>query len=93
MATIFRHRYDLDRDHKLFEALKLVSHESGPYIQIQNDFLDYTGGENVLYKPEHDIKNGRFSWCATTAMTIGTEQQKDVLRKCYGKNGEKGGNG
>lgn len=77
----------MSRDQKLFDAIKEITHEFGPYFQAQNDYLDIYDEKNLLNKPGHDIEIGKFSWCATIVMTHGTEQQKDVMRKCYGKKG------
>lgn len=54
-------RYDLNTDQRSFEAIKLITHEIGPYYQAQNDFLDCYGDESRLNKPGHDIEIGQFS--------------------------------
>lgn len=88
MNQFFLHRYDLKTDQRLFDAVKLISHEIAPCYQAQNDFLDCFGKADQLNKPGHDIQNAQFSWFATMTMERGTEQQKDIMRKCYGKHGK-----
>lgn len=88
IPLISLYRYDLNTDQKSFEAVKVISNEVGPFFQAQNDYLDVFDGQRFLNKPGHDIQNGQFSWLATMAMELGTEQQKDIMRKYYGKNGK-----
>lgn len=91
MLKLFRfhlYRYDLNKDRKTFEAIKRITHEIGPFFQAQNDYLDCFADQSLLNKPGHDIEIGQFSWFATMAMELGTEQQKDIMRRCYGKCGK-----
>lgn len=60
----------------------------GIFYTIQNDFYDCFSDPSCLNKPGHDIEIGKFSWLATMAMEHGTEKQKDVMRKYYGKFGK-----
>lgn len=82
------YRYDLNADQKLFDAVKLISNEIGPYYQAQNDYLDCFADQSCLNKPETDIQSGQCTWFACMAMELATEQQKDIMRKCYGKSGK-----
>lgn len=73
-------------DKKIFDDFKEITQIVGPFFQAQNDYLDcYV---NQKSKPGHDIENGKFSWFAATTMEIGSEDQKNVMRKNYGKYGK-----
>lgn len=88
MNEISLHRYDLNADQKSFDALKEVCYEIGPYYQAQNEYLDVFGDLSCLNKPGNDIQNGSFSWFAAMAMQLGNEQQKNIMRRNYGKRGK-----
>lgn len=68
----------------------MITRELGIFYQAQNDFLDRFADASVLNKPEEDIKNGICTWLSTMAMQIGTDQQKTMMQKCYGIDGECG---
>lgn len=74
-------------DEKLFDVIKEISLGIGYFYQVQNDFLDCFG-DSALQKPGSDIENGKATWLAASTMELGNDQQKDVMRKCYGKNGK-----
>lgn len=76
------------KDLKAFEIIKAICEEFGHFFQIQNDYHDLFGGNEMLSKPGTDIEEGKCSWLAVIAMERGTEQQKQILRECYGKNGD-----
>lgn len=57
----------------------------GLWYQVQNDFLDFSDQGN---KPGQDIQNGKLSWFATMAMIHGSDDQKEIMRKNYGKCGK-----
>lgn len=65
-----------------------ISNEIGHFYQVQNDFYDCFGGTVVLKKPGSDIEDGKCTWLAVKALEIGSSQQRDVLKECYGKNGK-----
>lgn len=60
----------------------------GIYYTALNDYVDCFASQKWLKKPGLDIEIGKFSWLATMAMEHGTEKQKDILRKFYGKYGK-----
>lgn len=80
------HSYDLNVDKRVFDDLKRITLTIGLWYQAQNDFLDCYVDQ--FSKPGHDIENGKLSWPATMAMKLGSEEQKDVMRKNYGKYGK-----
>lgn len=81
-------RYDLNADQKAFDAIKLFTPTIGLWYQAQNDFFDLV--DDQLNKPGHDIENAKLSWFATMAMIHGSEDQKNIMRKNYGKYGKIG---
>lgn len=79
-------RYDLKVDQKVFDNIKQITLIIGVWYQAQNDFIDcYV---DPVTKPGHDIENGKLSWFAAMAMERGSEEQKNVMRKNYGKYGK-----
>jgi farnesyl diphosphate synthase len=59
----------------------------GEFFQVQDDYLDYHGTEAEIGKIGTDIIDGKCSWCVCTALTYGTEAQKQLLYENYGKKG------
>ncbi|KAG2354240.1 isoprenoid synthase domain-containing protein [Suillus spraguei] len=59
----------------------------GEFFQVQDDYLDYHGTEAQIGKIGTDIIDGKCSWCVCTALTHGTETQKQFLFENYGKKG------
>lgn len=76
------------KDQKTFETIKTICDEFGHFFQIRNDYHDLFSGDEMLSKPGTDIEEGKCSWLAVTTMERGNEQQKQILRECYGKNGD-----
>lgn len=76
------------KDEKVFNDIEDISYEIGHFYQVQNDFLDCFGEPGVLQKPGTDIEDGKCTWLATLTMEIGNDQQKEIMKKCYGKNGK-----
>lgn len=74
------------RDKEVFEDMKRITLIIGPWFQAQNDYIDCYVDQHS--KPGHDIENGKFSWFATMAMEIGSDDQKDRMRKNYAKYGK-----
>lgn len=75
-------------DKKLFDTVKLISHDTGIFYTVMNDYLDCYDSESCINKPGSDIEFGKFSWLAVMAMEHGTDQQKDTMMKFYGKSGK-----
>ncbi|KAG1784639.1 farnesyl-pyrophosphate synthetase [Suillus plorans] len=59
----------------------------GEFFQVQDDYLDYHGTEAQIGKIGTDIIDGKCSWCVCTALTHGTDTQKQILFENYGKKG------
>lgn len=59
----------------------------GEFFQVQDDYLDYHGTEAQIGKIGTDIIDGKCSWCVCTALTHGTDTQKQFLFENYGKKG------
>lgn len=59
----------------------------GHFYQVQNDFLDCFSEPDVLKKPGTDIEDSKCTWLAVLVMERGTEQQQNIMKECYGKNG------
>lgn len=80
-------RYDSNEDKQLFDAVKAIACELGVFLQARNDFLDCFADEvELLFKPPVDIKSGICTWLSSMAMELGTDQQKAIMQKYYGKN-------
>ncbi|XP_031621837.1 farnesyl pyrophosphate synthase-like [Contarinia nasturtii] len=71
---------------QMFEDIKNISNDAGHFYQVQNDYFDCFNDANVLRKPGTDIEDGRCTWLAVTAMEHVSDEQKDILIKCYGQN-------
>lgn len=78
----------MDADKQLFDDVKAIMNDMGYLCQMQNDFMDMYTDSNVTKKTGNDVENGTFCWLSAMAMKLGNEQQKDVMRTFYGKNGE-----
>lgn len=59
--------------------------EMGHYFQVQDDFMDCFVPPEVLGKIGTDIQDGKCSWLITEALRVATPEQKEVLKKNYGK--------
>lgn len=71
----------------MFDDVKTIMNDIGYLAQIQNDVMDKYADSNLTKKTANDIENGAFCWLSTMAMELGTEQQRDIMEKFYGKNG------
>lgn len=76
------------RDQKIFDEIKNICYELGHFVQIQRDLLNFLDNRDGSDEIGNDIVNGKCTWLAITAMECSSQQQKEVLRKCYGKNGK-----
>lgn len=79
----------MNKDKQLFNEIKTIMCEIGYLAQIQNDFMDLYTHSNITKKTGNDIENGAFCWLGTMAFELGTEQQRDVMKQFYGKDGKK----
>lgn len=87
MIQLHCNRYDLDTHKQLFDDVKTIMNDIGYLCQIQNDVMDMYTDSDITKKTGNDVENGVFCWLSTMTMEIGTEQQKDVMKQFYGKNG------
>lgn len=71
-------------DPEMFRQAKTILLEIGQFYQAQDDFLDCFGDPAVIGKVGTDIEEGKCSWLAVVAMQRATEEQKDIMRQCYG---------
>lgn len=71
-------------DPELFRQAKTILLEIGQFYQAQDDFLDCFGDPAVIGKVGTDIAEGKCSWLAVVAMQRATEEQKEIMKQCYG---------
>uniref|UniRef100_A0A2M4A321 Farnesyl pyrophosphate synthase n=1 Tax=Anopheles triannulatus TaxID=58253 RepID=A0A2M4A321_9DIPT len=71
-------------DPEMFRQAKTILLEIGQFYQAQDDFLDCFGDPAVIGKVGTDIAEGKCSWLAVVAMQRATEEQKEVMKECYG---------
>lgn len=74
-------------DQQAFKKIQNICYELGHFYQVQNDFLDCFSDPDVLKKPGSDIEEGKCTWMSVLTMESGSKQQKQILKECYGKNG------
>lgn len=71
----------------MFRQAKTILLEIGQFYQTQDDFFDCFGDPAVIGKVGTDIAEGKCSWLAVVAMQRATEEQKEVMKACYGSTG------
>lgn len=76
------------KDPEMFRQAKTILLEVGNFYQAQDDFIDCFGDPAVTGKIGTDIQDGKCSWLAVVAMQRATEDQKKIMKECYGHNGE-----
>ena len=77
-------------DPEMFRQAKTILLEIGQFYQTQDDFFDCFGDPAVIGKVGTDIAEGKCSWLAVVAMQRATEEQKEVMKACYGSTGRLG---
>lgn len=70
----------------IFSRAREICLEMGEYFQIQDDFLDCYGAPEVIGKIGRDIEEAKCSWLIVQALARADENQKEIIRRCYGKN-------
>lgn len=68
----------------MIHDIKIVVNKIAEYIGVNNDMNDC----QEYGRFGNDIEEGKCTWLAATAMEYGTEQQKKIMRECYGKYGK-----
>lgn len=76
------------KDPEMFRQTKTILFEIGSLFQVQDDFIDCFGDPALTGEIGVDIQNGRCSWLAVVAMQRATNEQKEVMKACYGQKGE-----
>lgn len=70
---------------ELHRQAKIVLLEIGRYFQVQDDYLDVFGDEELTGKRGTDIKDGKCTWLAVVAFQRASPAQQAILMECYGK--------
>lgn len=71
-----------DMSHDLAERICCMM---GEYFQVQDDYLDCYGTEEVIGKVGTDIQDNKCSWLVVQALARATPAQKTILQENYGK--------
>lgn len=75
----------MDAPQEQVDALAQFGHDIGMAFQIIDDLLDVTADQGRLGKPVgHDIREGDVTLPMLRAMQVGTEEEKNALRKVVG---------
>lgn len=74
-----------EKDESQFEAAKGILVQMGTYFQVQDDFLDCFGDPAVIGKVGTDIEDTKCSWLVVQALQRASSQQRELLKRIYGK--------
>uniref|UniRef100_A0A1I8Q9H8 Farnesyl pyrophosphate synthase n=1 Tax=Stomoxys calcitrans TaxID=35570 RepID=A0A1I8Q9H8_STOCA len=74
------------KDQQYFKQAHDIAMEFGYYFQVQNDYLDCYGKPEKSGKIGTDIENNKLSWLALECLRLANDDQKRIMKECYGKN-------
>ncbi|XP_013105083.2 uncharacterized protein LOC106085401 [Stomoxys calcitrans] len=74
------------KDQEAFRQSKTILLEMGHFFQVQDDFLDCFGNPKITGKIGTDIQDNKCSWLAVVCMQRASDEQKQIMRDCYGRN-------
>ncbi|XP_017767807.1 PREDICTED: farnesyl pyrophosphate synthase isoform X2 [Nicrophorus vespilloides] len=73
-------------DPEIHRQAKTILLEMGHFFQVQDDFLDCYGDQNVIGKTNaNDIYEGKCSWLVVVALQRATPEQRKILDENYGR--------
>lgn len=73
------------KDPEVFRQAKTILLEVGNFFQVQDDFIDCFGDSAVTGKVGTDIMDGKCTWLAVVALQRCTNEQKEIMKECYGQ--------
>lgn len=76
------------KDPEVFRQTKTILLEIGNFFQVQDDFIDCFGDPAITGKIGTDIQDGKCSWLAVVALQRCTNEQKEIMKECYGQKGK-----
>uniref|UniRef100_A0A1I8Q064 Farnesyl pyrophosphate synthase n=1 Tax=Stomoxys calcitrans TaxID=35570 RepID=A0A1I8Q064_STOCA len=74
------------KDQEVFLQSKTILLEMGHLFQVQDDFLDCFGKPEITGKIGTDIQDNKCTWLAVVCMQRSNEEQKHIMKDCYGIN-------
>lgn len=77
------------KDPEMFRQTKTIMLEVGNFFQAQDDFIDCFGDPAVTGKIGTDIQDGKCSWLVVVAMQRASQEQKEIMKECYGQKGKR----
>ncbi|XP_053975485.1 farnesyl pyrophosphate synthase [Hylaeus volcanicus] len=72
------------KDPEMYRQAKTILYEMGHFFQVQDDYLDCYGDSETTGKLGTDIEVGKCSWLIVVALQRVSQEQKKILKECYG---------